>query len=185
MITPEQSLKELVEKLRDFEPGVLPYPLFMEIARLSTLSTIELVPIRADSGDRPEVLLTQRPDGDPWEGQWHVPGTVLLPTDRIEHTHDYRDAFARLLGKNGELKSGVKMAGEPVEVHTERRKSRRGAELSVVHYVPVVGEPEVGGYFSMDDFPHNVPSRGVIEHHVPMIQKAVKRYISDTRQESR
>lgn len=180
--TPEQtgvhaaSLEETLAFLDGVEPGKLPYPLFLRMAQLLTQATTELVPLRTneDTGET-EVLLTERPVGvgDPWEGEWHVPGTILLPTDELAHPKDYTAAFGRLLGEGGELKSGVRALREPVEVDTERRVTRRGPELSVIHYVEVLGEPAVGRFFGMNEFPHNVPEPGVIEHHADFIPRAV------------
>lgn len=176
----EAEIAAATDTLSRLEQGYLPYPLFMQMARLATLATVELVPLRRTGLDT-EVLLVPRPDGDPWEGEWHVPGTVILPTDPLRHSHDYSAPLARLIGSNGELKSGVKAVGEPILVDTERRKTRRGDELSVIHYVEVKGEPEDGEFFDIETFPNNVPDPGVIDHHVGFIQRTVATYLRSKR----
>lgn len=164
--------------LAKFEQGQLPYPIFLQLARLATISTVELVPIR-DTTNGPEVLLLQRPEGDMWEHEWHVPGTVLVPGQQFDHEHDFSVELDRLIGENGELKSGVTAVNDPVLIATDRRRTRRGDEMSAIHYVEVAGEPAVGEFFPIEGFPENVPEHGVIDHHVAFIQRAVKRFIAD------
>lgn len=178
--TPEE-IQQAAEVLSRLEAGRLDYRLFHEIARLATLASVELVPLRGADESNVEVLLTQRPEGDTWEGQWHVPGTIILPTDPLAHPHDYEAPLARLIGPDSELKSGVKAVGEPVNIDTERRKTKRGDELAVIHYVEVDGEPEDGRFFSAHQFPEYVPIPGVIDHHVGFVQRAVSAYLRDKR----
>jgi len=173
------TLEQVLAFMDTVEPGKFDYDLFLKLAKRLTQATIELVPLRTNESGQTEVLLTRRPPNDPWGYEWHVPGTILLAGDEVTHPKDYSQAFGRLLGENGELKSGVQAVGDPVEVATERRITRRGPELSVLHYVRVVGEPVVGSFFAMDGFPGNVPGRGVIEHHADFIPRVVARYEAD------
>ncbi|MEO6513722.1 MAG: hypothetical protein ABIR37_03470 [Candidatus Saccharimonadales bacterium] len=178
--TPENSeLNQAVEYLNGLEPGHLPYDLFLAISRLAVRGTVEMVPLRKTEEGSTEVLLTQRPEGDLWAGQWHVPGSVMLPTDQVEGSHDYSDAFGRIFDQEGELENGVQLVNQPVYVDSERRKTIRGDEVAAVHYAEVNGEPTVGAYFDMTDFPHNVPAPGVISHHVDFIKHAVKQFETD------
>lgn len=174
------DIDAIVEGLSKLEPGYLRFDLFMQMARLSTMACIELVPIRHTTDRVPEVLLVQRDfPGDPWAGEWHALGTILRPTDSKSDRSSYEEPLARLIGDNCEIDS-ASLLGAPVEIGTEFRMSRRGAELAVVHYVPVSGEStNRGEFFSMEDFPYNVPEKGVVEHHVPMIERAVKAYLKD------
>jgi len=173
------TLEQVLAFVQGFEPGRLPYPLFLELAQKLTQATVELVPLRTNEAGKTEVLLTRRPENDPWALEWHVPGSILFASDKIEHPRDYSAAFDRLLGPNYELKSGVQVVGEPVEVATERRVTRRGPELSVLHYAQVIGEPVVGRFFDIESFPHNVPDPGVIVHHADFIPRVVARYEAD------
>lgn len=172
----EQQALQLAESLKNFEPGRLPYPLFMEIARLAVLGTVEMVPLRTTPEGKTEVLLTQRPKGDVWAGQWHVPGTVMLPTDTVKNGSDYDDAFERIFAKEGELQNGLRLVGEPTYVSTERRKTARGDELSVIHYAEVAGEPSVGQFFDVDQLEHTVPAPGMIEHQMEFVQEAAEAF---------
>lgn len=176
------DIDAIVEGLDKIDPGFLRFDLFLQMARLSTTACIEVVPIReAKNSDAPEVLLLQRDlSGDPWEGEWHTPGTIIRPTDTPTQRSQYEKPFARLLGHGGEI-AGATALSDPVEIGTDFRITRRGAELAVVHYVPVIGEAQVGKFISMNGFPDNVPEKGVIDHHVPMIKRAVKAYLDDKR----
>lgn len=176
----DAEIAAAVETLSRLEKGVLPYPLFLQLARLATLSTVELVPIR-NKDSQPEVLLLQRPEGDVWEHQWHVPGTVIIPTDPLAHPHDFSAPLSRLIGSNGELKSGVATISAPILADVERRKTERGDEMAAIHYVEVEGEPETGRFFSMDTFPGNVPAAGMIDHHIGFIERTVKQFLEDKR----
>lgn len=156
---------------------LIPYDVFHVLAKRLTQATVEMVPVRTTTEGKAQVLLTQRPAGDPWEHQWHVPGTILLGRDNIDHPKDYSAAFSRILGDNGELKTGVKPLAEPVEFATERRKTRRGPELAVIFWVEVEGEPIVGRFFDIDSFPKNIPEPGVIDHHQDFIPRVVEHYV--------
>jgi len=169
---------EVLAYLDTIEPGRFPLPVFNALAKRLTQATVELVPIRTTEDGKTEVLLTQRPAGDPWEHEWHTPGTILLASDTPKHAHDYSEPFQRLLGEKGELKSGVRALAQPTEVSTERRITRRGPELSVINWVEVEGEPIVGRFFDIDGFPGNVPEPGVIEHHQDFIPRAVEHYLA-------
>ncbi len=173
------TLQQVLAYFDSVEPGKLPQELFPVLVKLQTLATVELVPIRtnAQTGSI-EVLLTQRPmnGSDPWAGEWHTPGTVLLASDTITGPTDFSQAFERLLGPDGELKSGVQMVEEPVFVAAERRMTRRGPEFSAIYVVRVEGDPTVGQFFDIAKFPQNVPERGVVEHHIDFIPRAVEQY---------
>lgn len=71
--------------LRSLEPGTLPRAIFEQFARLTVLSAMDIAVLRRNplvhSDSNVEVLLTQRPPGDWWAGQWHLPGSIILPTD--------------------------------------------------------------------------------------------------------
>ena len=169
-----------VSYLRTLAPGTIPKDIFEALMNLMVVCTVEMVPIRVSGNGKLQVLLTQRPDDDPiWPGDWHVPGVVLRITDSLSAPHDFNDAFSRIFGGNGELKDGVQLVSAPVYFDAERRQTRRGQEFSALHYVEVSGEPAVGQFFDIEEFPTNVPAPGVIEHHVNLITKAVARYRAD------
>lgn len=157
------------EYLQSLLPGRLPHAVFMEFARLMVISTIELVPLRMVGG-KVEVLLLQRPEGDTWAGMWHVPGTIIFASDKMDHGHDYEQPLSRLLAEDGEL-GGIEIVGKPVEVETERRRTLRGDEVAVIHCVEIAGEPRRGRFFRLDGFPDTIPDNGIIPHHVDFVRR--------------
>lgn len=175
------TLEQVVEFLSDLEPGRQDYNLFLQIARLSVLPCIEMVPLKQDSDGNAQVLLTKRPKGDLWEDMWHIPGAVMLPTDKAAHGRDYDGPISRVLGKGGELEGLVNIGGDPVEVETERRKTLRGDEIAVIFYVPVEGEVNTDDarFFDVEGLPNNVPRPGAITHQISFVKRATERYLND------
>lgn len=137
---------ELIELLKKLKPGFLPYDIFLQIARLATLSIIEFVPLRLRDGVV-EVLLLRRDEADSlWPGELHTPGTVIRPTDLESEQHL---AFRRILDE--EL-AGVK-ASAPIYVGSSLHRSRRGAEHAQVFWVEVLGVPPKGKFYKVDELP--------------------------------
>jgi len=169
--------EQVIEYLRELDPGRYPLELFKEFARLNVLASVEVIPLRWHEG-KVQVLLMKRPKGDVWEDQWHAPGTMMLPTDSIAYDHDFADPFGRVLGKNGELDEIITI-GEPVLVGSERRKSLRGDEFSSIYYVEVSGgEPKDGTFVYVDEnFPPTDESFVIIDYHINMIIKATREFV--------
>jgi hypothetical protein len=143
MTTDEE--KELAELLKKLEPGFLPYDIFVEIARLVALPIIEFVPFRLNAQKKIEVLLLHRGDDDPiWPGAWHTPGTVIRATDNEDKIYK---AFERIL--KDELKNTK--VGQPYYVGSVFHKSKRGAEQSQVFWVEVLGNPEAGKFYELEN----------------------------------
>lgn len=137
----------LVKLLSQVAPGFLPYDLFIQIARLVSLSIIEAVPLRVRNG-KVQVLFVPRDANDSiWPGKVHTPGTVLRPTDNT----DLSTVFARIV--EDELQSTA--VGTPVFVQNEVRKTKRGMEQAQIYWVEVQGEPAVGEFFDFDALPEN------------------------------
>lgn len=180
--SPERASEQaVVEYLQSLELGAVSTKLFNELARIMVVSTIEMVPLRVSEEGKTQVFLTPRPEDDVWAGQWHVPGTALRASDHIEDRHDFSDAFARLLGTGGELhKEGITVVTAPVATDAEVRDTHRGHEFSRIHYVEVEGEPAGeearGRYFDVEGFPGNVPTPGVIDHHIAFIIDAASKF---------
>jgi hypothetical protein len=177
-MTEDDSLNETVAYLKTLQPGKLPQDVFLQFARLMVVPVIELVPLRLTSEGKVEVLLVQRPAGDTWDGQWHVPGTVIRVTDKMDTGSDYEQPLSRVLGPGSEL-GDVAYNGKPKEIETERRRVLRGDELAVIHYVEITGEPVHGRFFALDGFPENVPPNGIVPHHVDFVRRAAERFLAD------
>ncbi len=164
----EDEIQQAADLLAKLQPGFLPLPIFIQLARLTVTPVIELVPLRLRN-DTVEVLLMQRPPDDPtWPGLWHTPGTVLRATDQ---EGSYRDAFERLL--NDEL-AGVIAQSEPQFVETLFHQVKRGRECAQVFYMEVSGEPIEGKYFAAEKLPENTVDTqwNFIKHAVRLFRQA-------------
>jgi hypothetical protein len=146
----QSEIIELTELLKKLEAGFLPYPIFEQIARLTTLSIIEFVPLRTNSEGKTEVLLLERGMDDPlWPGEVHTPGTVVRPTDRENDTYL---PFHRI---TKEELQGVKLSN-PYYVGSIFNKSKRGAEQAQIYWVEVLEEPKAGAFYSVESLPDNL-----------------------------
>jgi hypothetical protein len=162
--TPEE-IAIAAKILSRLKPGFLPLSLFLETARLTVSSIVEVVPLRK-SGDSIQVLLTKRDDDDPnWPGMLHTPGTVVRPTDE---EGSYASAFGRILGD--ELAS-VELAGEPQHVDSILHKVKRGMEDAKVFFVEVTGEPIMGTFHDITALPENV-----VDTQIDMIHRAATKF---------
>lgn len=175
----DTELSQAVDYLKSLPAGRLPKEIFLQFARLMVVPVIELVPVRLGNDGTAEVLLVQRPADDPvWPSMWHVPGTVIRTTDKMDAGNDYDQPLERLLGPEGEL-AGIKTVGKPVEIETERRRVARGDELAVIHYIEVQGEATAGRFFALDEYPANVPQPGIVPHHDAFVRRAAARFLAD------
>lgn len=160
----DEELSQVVKTLAKFEPGYLPFPLFMAIARLVVFAIIEVVPVRRTSDGTIEVLLTQRePDDELWPSMWHNPGVVVLASDT---PGSFKDPFDRILHK--EL--GVTDATlTPVFVDISFHPTKRGTDAAMVHYVELPDDfvPQEGAFFAIDNLPENT-----IDTNEPLIKRA-------------
>lgn len=144
------EISEAAHVLAKLEPGFLPFDIFLQVARLTTLSIIELVPVRYHEGSV-EVLLLARPVDDPlWPGMVHNPGTVIRPTD---HENTFVSAFERIF--SDEL-PGLTPIGKPHEFESYLRKSKRGMENSRLFWIEVEGTPLQGQFYDINDLPNNL-----------------------------
>jgi hypothetical protein len=163
----DEQIQQTAELLKAFEPGFLPYPVFEQIARLVALPIVEFVPLRK-TGEKVEVLLIQRPADDPiFPSMQHTPGTVILATDANEGLQDSWAAFKRIL--KDELKD-TQVSG-PHYIGSMFHHSKRGAEQAQIYWVEVLGEPQVGTFYPVDDLPE-----GLIESQRKFIELAAKSF---------
>lgn len=143
----DKDITKTAALLKQLQPGFLPYEIFVQMARLSVLSIIELVPLCYKDG-KVMVLLLKRPENDLiWPGKLHSPGTVVRPTD-----HSLTgEAFKRLVKE--EL-NGTKLS-KPQYVESLFRDTVRGKENVQVFQAKILSEPRAGSLFDLDDLPEN------------------------------
>lgn len=147
---PSSDLDKAADILSSLQPGVLPFRIFRELARLSVMPIIEVVPLRLNSSNKIEILLLKRESDDPiWPSQLHVPGTVIRASDS---SGTYHDAFSRILEK--EL--GGIQTSEPVFVRNLLHHSGRGMESSQIYWIEVNGEPTSGMFYDTDSLPNTI-----------------------------
>ena len=167
--------------LERLEPGRQPLPLFIQLARLVVTSTVEMVPLR-QVNDHEQVLLAQRPDDDLWwPGQWHLPGTVLLPTDDASNVHDYNTPVNRLY--KDEFAGTVSMKGNVNIFDAQRRSGARGSEQTVFGWSLIDladGYEDVSGgqLFDADHVANELAGESVIDGHLGSVKRALKHYRS-------
>ena len=181
----QASSEELAQLAADclarLEPGHQPLPLFKELSRLVVLSTFELVPIRPQPTG-PEVLLTQRDGNDVWwPNQWHLPGVVLLPTDKEEYPGDYDTPLQRIL--EGEFSGSIKPVSDIHIFDTMRRSGPRGSEQTAFGWVEVepdlsVPQPNDIRFFDALAVVENPPAEGLIATHDQTIRLAMNHYLA-------
>ena len=140
----DAQINELQTLLSKLEPGYLPQPIFLELARLSVTAILELVPLRKNRDNKIEVLVVKRPDNDPhWAGQFHTPGTVLLPTD----DNDFQSALERVFREIDRDKGNYKLEKGESIFHSVRR----GKELAVICTTIIDDEKETDVWLCIDE----------------------------------
>lgn len=167
------EIKLAAELLSRLQPGFLPTGIFMQIARLTVLTIVEVVPLRLNADGQVEVLLIERPSDDPvWPGQLHTPGTVVL-ADQGEAGID--KGLERIRVK--ELK-GVPTS-PPVFVEYRLHRSLRGMEHAKIHWCEIGGEPRVGQFFLAAQLPADT-----LASQIDFIKKAADAYLTVKRTKS-
>ena len=160
-LSPEET-KTLLFLLSKFSPGFLPFDIFNEIARICVLAPIEVIPFRKTERGV-EVLLTKRPETDPfWGGLFHFPGTIVRATDTDD---TFATQFKRIF--NDELK-GLNTT-KPEYFRTQFQHLSRGAVVTTIFWVEVKEEPKVGTFFPVKELPENI-----IEYHAENVRLAAE-----------
>jgi hypothetical protein len=150
----------------------LPEPIFNEIARLSALSNVEVIPLYQDPIQKNiSVLMLKRESNDKyWADMWHTPGSIIIATDKCDPY--YQDALDRILKKelqNPDLK------GLPVCFDEAAEDTFRGRILSKRFWIEVTNF-QVGSLFRVDDLPP------LFEGQAELIYKAAKYFKSTVRE---
>lgn len=159
----KEELASTVTALKKLSPGILPYDIFIQIARLVTTPTIELVPLRMRNGKAQVLLLKRELDNDVWEGKVHIPGTVILSTDKKE---SFNQGIERIF-KN-ELH--IPLTGNAVFIRYVFKRVKRGTEISFIHWT-IVDQANTGQFFDVDNLPDNL-----VDHQREYILKAAEEF---------
>jgi hypothetical protein len=163
----DEEIQQAAHILSKVEPGKLPLPIFLEVARLTVTPILEVVPIRIMNG-KVEVLLIERDVSDPiWGGKLHTPGTVIRASDNENY---FADAFGRILN---EL-ANASIKGEPAFVNRVLHQVKRGRELAEIYYVEIDGESNEGKFYASDSLPAET-----VETQIMFIEQAVEKFKSD------
>ncbi len=161
----KEDQSKLVSLLKKLDPGFYPLEIFMQMARLNTLSIIEFVPVWKNEDGVVEVLLLNREENDKlFAGELHTPGTVIRPTDSDGKKYL---AFERIL--KDEL-ANTKVSA-PYFVGSILHKSKRGTEHAQVYWVEVQEKPKLGKMYRVDSLPNNI-----MQSQISFIQLAVNNY---------
>lgn len=161
-----ETVTSLLERL---EPGLLPFDIFNQIARLIATATVVIVPFIHEPEDKLKVLLTKREHDDPYyPNLYHPIGTVIRASDKtIDET------FERLLSK--ELKTSV-FQESPVFVGYVFDQIVRGKEISLIHWIELKEKPMIGDLFDAGNLPENI-----IPTDIPRIKMAIEHFLANNR----
>ena len=157
----EEEQSQLIKLLEKLEPGLLPLDIFLQIARLSVLPIIEVVPLRRM--EQTEILLLPRLATDKiWPNAMHIPGTEVRADDK----GDFKAGFQRIQDELGSTQ-----IGEPSFVRTMFHQSKRGWELAFIYWTEVTGEAHKGQFYKTSQLPASI-----IESQKEFIEEAVKSF---------
>lgn len=146
----DDEVTQTAELLKKLQPGVVPYTIFEQLARIAALPVVEVIPLRLNSEGAVEVLLIDRGPDDPlWPNMLHTPGTIVRATDVNSGEVHAWPAFDRIF--HDELHDTP--VGPVQYIGSMLHQSKRGAEQAQLYYVEVTGEPQVGEFYPVDDLP--------------------------------
>jgi len=155
---------QIATMLNKYEPGFLPEPLFVAVARLVVLTAIEFIPLRKKGDGTIEVLLFKRPSADPvWPDMLHTPGTMLRSTDS-----SFEAGFDRLF--KDELK--ISRPATPIFIGTDLVHHKRGTIVTLEYIVRINQETTGGTFYDVEDLPIDF-----IPEQKEMIQRAADRFM--------
>jgi hypothetical protein len=160
--------RDLVRSLHVLQKNEkLPKEVFSEVLKTIPTVALEVVPIYEDENGELKVFLTKRSSDDKfWPNMWHSPGTMVINID-ANGTGNFGHAWDRLK-KNEFMDEGL---GDPVAVSQKLLKTKRGNEVSLIHYINVPNDLKGGEYFSIDNLPDNL-----VNHHLIIIGEALDAY---------
>jgi hypothetical protein len=167
--TPEQIrfAAEVIRETYDQESGRHQSDIFYAITETKTLPVVELV-IIAPGTDK--VLLTRRPDDDPYyAGAWHLPGVIVTTADTKSGPYQDAKANAALRAKHELDKTSITPLVPMANwLDQSPRISKRGGEAAVFYGAYLIDEePATGQMFDANNLPEPIH-----EHHPELIAKA-------------
>jgi hypothetical protein len=144
----EENERELCERLRRLEPGMLPRAIFHEIARLVVTVTFVAVPLLERNG-RIHVILKRRPADDLYyAGMLNAPGTIIRATDG-----GLAQTYERLVA--AEL-ADLRIAQGPVFVGHVFDRIVRGSEVSLIHRIRVLEPVDLCDTYDVANLPSDL-----------------------------
>jgi hypothetical protein len=171
--TPEQIAEAalIIEATYDPETGRHPLEIFYAICRTTMRPVVELVIF---SPNKDKVLLTERPEDDPFfPDMWHLPGVVVVPSDVKGRYPDAQDnAALRVIDELEGTKVTPLQPLSPKWIHQGAKISRRGAGMAVFYGGLLMDEePAIGKMFDIDG---GLPA-SLVEEHGPQLLKVAQR----------
>lgn len=156
--------EQTIKYLKKLNPGFQQFDIFNELARITVLPILEIVPLRLVDNKVVEVLLLKRGREDPvWPNELHTPGTVYRSTDFKKS----KEPFDRIMM---EL-DGTEIANLQF-VDVILNKSKRGVELAQIFWAEVLNEPKIGEFYNVNRLPKNL-----MKSQVDFIHKAAKDFL--------
>ena len=156
---------QLTEILSMLEPGKLPLSVFNQVARLTVTPVVEIVPFIKKNEDILRVLLLQRGADDAlWANQYHVPGAIVMATDK---PNSFSDALNRIIT----TKLATYSPGEASFVDVRLCRVSRGLEVAIIFKVELTVSPSDSLMFDPLALPDNM-----IEGQAEFIEAALRDY---------
>lgn len=166
-ITKDEAEK-LVRLIDKCQPGNLPSNVFESVAKVAVYPALEFVLLRYSRSEI-ETLLFRRAASDPvWPSLFHVPGTVLRPTDE-----DIQSAISRLIHEELSI-PGLRFS-KPVFTGVHINKYIRGTGLGIEYWVEVMDVDDVDGtFFNVNNLPMDFiqEQRGILDRAVSSYKAA-------------
>jgi ADP-ribose pyrophosphatase YjhB (NUDIX family) len=130
---------------------------FDALLKITPRTSIETVIARRQQG-MIEVLLTKRPDDDPYfPGQWHSPGSFFRQ----------RETLADVLHRISRREIRAKIIHPQFVTYQNNWNEPRGHTIGLVHLCQTESEPQEGEFFSLHNLPDNI-----VWHHPEMLEMA-------------
>ncbi|MDD3647382.1 MAG: hypothetical protein PHS44_02675 [Candidatus Dojkabacteria bacterium] len=165
MTDKRSEINEIVKNFKKLKPGFQKFDVFRELCRICVTPVVEVLPVRKKR-NRIEVLLTKRSKDDAfWPDMFHMPGVVLLATDK---DGSLSDAFERIF--KGEL-GGTNPKKMPTFVGYSFRNEKRGMGLSLLHWSDEEAALNTGAWFDHCHLPENI-----LRLQIPNITRIVEDY---------